>query len=245
MKLESGTEPYENVFIGNFLYGLGLAIGTRSQGGELPACINLLQQSPMDPLLGDVMVEFDGTLRLLEFKRSKNESVKERDKANLLRTALSARPHLEPVSRAVHWFVQSYSAHGATEAKIHVSPYIDLGVQQRAPNTRLSWFVQSLADEAISPDTPRIETTLLKEYLECVAQWQGSGAVSAGGMLVSVDASGNVRYVTLDNILELGLQHQQYIDRRAQLALEMEQSPSYEQVGKHERTQRKSPELEL
>ena len=59
--------PYENIIIGNFLYSLGLAIGRSPRPVE--ACINLTQQTPLDQVLGDVMLQFPGAWRLIEFKR--------------------------------------------------------------------------------------------------------------------------------------------------------------------------------
>lgn len=234
------SEPYENVFIGNFLYGLGLAIGTRRQGRDVPACVNLLQQGPMDPLLGDVLLEFTGTLRLLEFKRSKNKSGKEHDKARLLRAALSSVPELVPVSRAVHWYVQSIEEPDAVESQIYVSPYIDFGTGKPAANTLLSEFVQELADDALNPDTPRIETVLLKEYLKCVGDWNNAGSVSTGGMLVHIDTTGTLRYVTLDDIRELLLQHRDYIELRMQSVGERTHERELERTREYERTPRSS-----
>lgn len=54
---------YENVIIGNFLYGLGLDIGIKiglDNGTEtLPEIIiNLLQQTPADKELGDMLWGF-------------------------------------------------------------------------------------------------------------------------------------------------------------------------------------------
>jgi hypothetical protein len=43
--------PYENIVIGNFLFGLGAAIGLNTRGKAQHACVNLLQQTPLDPTL--------------------------------------------------------------------------------------------------------------------------------------------------------------------------------------------------
>lgn len=65
---------YENVVIGNFLYGLGVSIGGRLKSGYLPGAVSLLQQTPEDKALGDVLLDFPGTLRLIEFKAQANRS---------------------------------------------------------------------------------------------------------------------------------------------------------------------------
>lgn len=46
-----------------------------------PICVNLLQQSPMDPPLGDVLIENAGVTRLIAFKREQNDSMKGRQSA--------------------------------------------------------------------------------------------------------------------------------------------------------------------
>lgn len=48
---------YENVVIGNFLYGLGFSIG-RSLPEQRTSVVNLLQQTPADKTLG-VLQSFD------------------------------------------------------------------------------------------------------------------------------------------------------------------------------------------
>lgn len=59
---------YENVVIGNFLYGLGFSIGMSTIGNNQLSIINLLQQTPADKELGDMLLEFPGVVRLIEFK---------------------------------------------------------------------------------------------------------------------------------------------------------------------------------
>ncbi|MDP6008078.1 hypothetical protein ACLHT5_11360 [Pseudomonas aeruginosa] len=61
---------YENITIGNFLFALGYAIRDLQQGSKSAAVgsVNLLQQTPADRLLADVLLNFGGVARLLEFK---------------------------------------------------------------------------------------------------------------------------------------------------------------------------------
>lgn len=60
---------YENAVIGNFFYGLVFAVAKRVKGQVLPSIVNLLQQTPDDPLFGDVLVRAPGVLRIFEFKQ--------------------------------------------------------------------------------------------------------------------------------------------------------------------------------
>ena len=92
---------YENVIIGNFLYTLGLNIGINK---ELPkySSINLLQQTPADKALGDVLLEFPGVVRLIEFKNKKSDKEKEKTRLKLLEMALSGEDKMIDISRLPH-----------------------------------------------------------------------------------------------------------------------------------------------
>ena len=63
-------EIYENIFIGNFIYILGVQIGMALSHDKipLPACVNLLQQTPADKYLGDMLASFPGVSFLIEFE---------------------------------------------------------------------------------------------------------------------------------------------------------------------------------
>src|SRR5271167_4610062 len=98
---------YENVVIGNFLFALGFAVRARQSEKVVATAISLLQQSPADKLLGDLMMEFPGVVRLMEFKTVENRSPKERARHTQLSTAIAECPHLESISRAVHWYIET------------------------------------------------------------------------------------------------------------------------------------------
>jgi hypothetical protein len=59
-------------------------------------------------------------------------------------------------------------------------------------------------------------------YLDLVAQCQGSGDVSAGGLLVAIDLQGNFRYVQLTDLKQLRLLHREFV-QEIQNSLEKEQ----------------------
>lgn len=64
-------------------------------------CVNLLQQSPMDPPLGDVLIENAGVTRLIAFKREQNDSMKEETKRLMLERILGGNARLQSVSREI------------------------------------------------------------------------------------------------------------------------------------------------
>ena len=79
---------YENVVIGNFLYGLGFAVRAKSNGGIVPSIVNLLQQTPANKQLTDVLLEFPGVVRLIEFKQRSNRANKEKTRIEQLNAAI-------------------------------------------------------------------------------------------------------------------------------------------------------------
>lgn len=209
----AGIEPYENVFIGNFLYGLGLALGAKLRGKLPPSCLSLLQQTPADTILGDVLAEFSGTVLLYEFKRSRGKDAKEHSKARDLRILMNHSPDLEAVSRAVHWYVVSQPATAKTEPQIHLLPYLDIGTDANAACQPLSQYVNELAELIANKDRPRIDRERIKAYLRQVAALSKGDQGAVGGMLVAVDSQGAIRYVVVDDIRDLGLDHSSFLTR--------------------------------
>jgi hypothetical protein len=209
-------EPYENVFVGNFLYGLGLALGIKLQGKELPSCVSLLQQTPADHMLGDVLANFAGTVLLYEFKRSRGNEKKERNKAEKLRIILKQSPELHDVSRFVHWYVVSQPATADTEPQIRLGPYIDIGTGAGSESCLLKDYVNNLAELVVSDDRTTFDTRLVKEYLRTVAALSDSDQGAVGGMVVAIDGSGAIRYVLVDDIRDLALQHSRHLAQEAQ-----------------------------
>lgn len=70
------TMPYENQLLGAFLYALDYHGGQRR---AVPAAANLLQQTPLDQVFGDLIVGASRCLAL-EFKRDKGALAGERRK---------------------------------------------------------------------------------------------------------------------------------------------------------------------
>ncbi|WP_132257982.1 hypothetical protein [Paucimonas lemoignei] len=187
----------------------------------------------MDRLLGDVLLELPGTVRLFEFKRSSNKSAKEHDKAKLLRTAISGAPALEPVSRAIHWYVQSFPVRQDEEPRILLSPYLDFGTTQSAAKEDLAVYIQNLVNDALNPHAPRADPNLVRAYLDFVSTWNGAGSVSTGGMLVHIDGKGCLRYAVLPDIRELSLQHSMYVDRYLNGSHERTRDNSHQHQDRH------------
>jgi hypothetical protein len=212
------VSPYENIVIGNFLYGLGLAIGTRSGASAPKGCINLMQQTPLDQKLGDVMLQFPGMLRLLEFKRSGNASDKENYKLKMLRVVIAK--HLVPVSRAIHWYVESMPSPAAGNVPIRLCCYLELDTSPTLKT--LADFSNEFAQQALDPPKNEPTPELISEYLRCLGDLAKEGTASGGGMLVKISPDGQLSYVVLSDIRQLILQHTHMHVQQHQLAIDIE-----------------------
>lgn len=245
---------YENIVIGNFLFGLGAEMGWRNRGAPTPpTCASLLQQTPLDEKLGDVLIKNARLIRLVEFKRIRNLSQKELRKRNRLARALASKPanDLQQVSRKVHWYVGSSFA--CRPERYHIVPYLDFADRSMSPKfNSLGEFVEAIAAQAFgrAPNDNEVEQELSRaeNYLvHLQSVWRGTKVASASsGMLcLQITAEGNLRYVALKYIRELShtverilVEREHAVERRVEL-----QHP-LEQQRRHELEQRHGPEHE-
>lgn len=241
-KASSLISPYENIVIGNFIYGLGLAIGRRAKGEPSIASVSLTQQTPLDPQMGDLMVRFPGVIRLIEFKRSGSKSTKEDHKLKLLRVALSPYAHLQAVSRAVHWYVKSMPTAADSQVPIRVCPYLEMASGGRTQT--LADFSNELATRALDPGAVEPAGSLVQEYLDCLARMADGSTASGGGVIVCVSPDGAVNYVALSDLRQLGMQQSKFLALQQQLTHDIEMAQEHErQLGMTHKRDR-SPQME-
>ena len=227
----------ENNIIGNFILGLGHAMGQRSLANKPePISLNLLQQTPLDTCLGDVLIANARVVRLVEFKREANRDRKERAKHHLLTMALSA-PGLEDIlqlSRKIHWFVLS-NFDRADRTSI-VVPYLDM---LHPTGTRdLDQFIIEVVADIAGPGMTDSELSNVKHYLRVLGEYAGSrdgskgGAV--GGLLFTLNAKGEAKYILIENVRELAMEPRLVIARHVERQKLLE-----EQQVRHEQEQEK------
>lgn len=201
---------YENVVIGNFLYGLGFAVRAYRPSNATVGVVNLLQQTPADKVLGDLLLTFPGAIRLIEFKTEDNRSGKEYSRHRSLSAAVSTKPALQAASRRIHWYVESAASeeHGVTA---HIAPYLDAFPRIEARRDPLSTYIEQLAREvtAVSSDDQRHED---RAYLDLVRHTQGNGEVGTGGLIFVANADGALHYAQLLDIMELRFEHRAWIE---------------------------------
>ncbi|WP_116611929.1 hypothetical protein [Paraburkholderia unamae] len=215
-------DPYENIVIGNFLYTFGLCIGQLSEESVRPMCVNLLQQSPIDQALGDLMVANTGVTRLIEFKRERNASEKEETKRQLLSRALVGNPHLQAISREIHWYIETSDE--ANSLVSRVVPYLDFA-DTRAEATTIEHFTASSAADAVARVIDAETQAAYKQYVNLVAVSQGGLQGASGGLIVNYSQKDGLRYVLVADIRDLLLNHrfvrEAYFEQVRQQAIEL------------------------
>ena len=244
--------PYENIIIGNFLYSLGLAMGRQS--GPAPGCVNLLQQTPADPVLGDVMLQFPGVWRLIEFKRTGGDEKKEHRKRRKFLAATSparGRQRLRAISRQVHWYlVNGPDQQGESPSPQHypmtVRPYLHQAGDQAI---LMEDFAQDLVQEACKGRFT--DENELADYMAIVETLAAVRRYNAGGLLVGVNAGGDggaggITYLPVPNFADLRgtarMLEQRYLEevRQRDIARLLEAERRSRSLEKQASLQRKS-----
>ncbi|MDH6148250.1 MULTISPECIES: hypothetical protein [Paraburkholderia] len=197
-------DPYENIVIGNFLYSFGLCIGQLSAGAVRPMCVNLLQQSPMDHALGDLMVANAGVTLLIEFKRERNDSEKEEAKRLKLSRALVEDLYMQTISRQIHWYIET--SEKAASLVSRVVPYLDFADTKVVART-IEGFTESAGHDAVSKEIDAQTHAAYETYLKLVAYSHGGLQGVSGGLIVSYSKDKGIRYVLLTDVRDLLLDH--------------------------------------
>ncbi|MDR2961090.1 MAG: hypothetical protein LBV10_16285 [Stenotrophomonas sp.] len=234
---------YENVVIGNFLFALGFHTHrVAPASGTLPVMINLLQQTPEDKNLGDVLLQLPGTVRLLEFKARSGRKRKERQRQAQLATALSGdNQHLEAVSRAIHWYLESDIKPGSGSpslAKCLFVAYLDAFNKAKAAHTSLEDIASAMADEGADP-AAAIEPSLVGNYLSLVRLTVGNGETGAGGIVINCSANG-LAFAELTDVADLKLSHRAWIQK-----CEIERGRALSMVHEHDQQKQEQKQQQI
>jgi hypothetical protein len=215
---------YENVAIGNFLYGLGFAVAKRVKGQDLPSIVNLLQQTPDDQLFGDVLIRAPGMLRIFEFKQRNNTDPKESGRHAKLVRNLTGKNDLIRISRIVHWFVETAPAEKTFFSRI--VPYLDAYPKTPAKHD-FATFVNATAD-AVVGGVEALSQTDMTKYLAHLLLLHKTSAVGSGGLVVKMSETGELHYAELTSILDLILTRQTVLEQHKKLEQAQEREKIHE-----------------
>ena len=204
---------YENVVIGNFLYGLGFAMAKRLRGFSIPVSVNLLQQTPADQFLADVFIRAPGVLRIIEFKQAANRDDKEAIRHGKLMAGLRGNARLPAISRELHWFIETCPTENSVASRI--VPYVDLFPRAWAFDEDILKFVEETADAAVKGKSACTEEEQ-DDYVRILALCHRTEETSAGGLVLRLDPQGILKFVSLQSLLDLRLSREQIHQREAQ-----------------------------
>ncbi|MBB6183543.1 hypothetical protein [Oleiagrimonas soli] len=231
---------YENVIIGNFLYGLGFAMRQHADGVGHQGAVNLLQQTPADTLLGDVLMTFPGMSRLIEFKRKGAVLNKETVRHVTLTKALEDKSALQRVSRRMHLYLE-FSETEPDAASIKVTSYLDAFSSDDALTQTMAGCIEKFASDVSESARmePAVRAAQREEeafYLKLVRSLQGEGSIGSGGMLLMSDAEGRLAYAYLEDLSALRMTTREWshaLDQKLQR--ELTRSMSREHSMKRDR----------
>ncbi|WP_312403776.1 hypothetical protein [Rhizobium sp.] len=201
---------YENVVIGNFLYILGISDGSVHVPPWNPyRAVSLLQQTPLDKSIADVLLQSPGSLFIIEFKRIGASEKKEEDKKQSLRTVLSKSPELLALSEKIHWYVRSEVAEG--QLQLEVTPYLS-----QVSNKRLD-SLESLVATISERRTSRLDIAECAKYLDAlrfaaaVSKGKGGDSSSSGTIVLLATDDGGFRHAVIDDLADLFTVHSKLI----------------------------------
>lgn len=223
---------YENVVIGNYLYGLGVSVGAllRPVAAKFPSIVSLLQQTPDDQAIGDVLLTAPGALRVLEFKREENTDSKEKERFDRLCEVLAKYPpRMSAISHEVHWYIETKPF----ENKFHdrVVPYLGAFPKPKTfpAGNDLEQFVAWTA-QCMVHGQPGYTEAEAADYLAMLASVHKNGRIGSGGLLFKISPDGSIHYAELVSILDL------IVEKRILLTQYMEQRKVFEATLERNRT---------
>jgi hypothetical protein len=197
--------PYENQLLGAFVYALGYYGGQR---GTIPAAANLLQQTPLDQVFGDLIVGADRCLAL-EFKRDRRAMADERRKwpDGSFRAAW-ANDHVQQVSVKAHFVV--YAEPKVPGIELCAVPYVQCMVPTPSAAARLS--MPALIDAMhIAPAAAKpalgVSPSVLMQYLQQLHAYKrrvaGGRTVADAAWLAVVHKGEGFQLVTASSLTQL------------------------------------------
>ncbi len=213
---------YENVFIGAFIYSMGVLSGLKKRNGfPLPwLSLNLFQQAPPDQYIGDLFGSLGGRNFIIEFKAGDVPDKKELEKQARLLECLDER--MVSISLKSHFFSGGTISQSGN-ASLGFSRYIQAGKQCKVFG--IDDFANGVFNGSINKSDATYvigsSGTEIKEYVDLLRKlYEGENSSSTGGLIVNISEDGNISYISTSNMFELTLTLEQ-------LNANLEAAPEY------------------
>lgn len=197
------SDIYENIVIGNFLFMLGHAIGAHRDNKQSHLFnVNLLQQTPLDTTLSDLLLQSSHFVYLIEFKRTRNSSNKEENKLDQLIQMLSLDKysHLKDISEKIHWYVET--EFDDKQFQSWVVPYLNF-MENDAEFIEIVDLIQNIVAQLSAAPLSKGISENIEEYLSMVSRLQGTTDTSSGGLLLFASEGGGLGFIPVSDIRHL------------------------------------------
>jgi len=186
-------QPYENVYIGNFIFALGFQ-AAKTNNGLSDKSVQLVQQTPDEQKLNDLFVNWSGKSFIFEFKRNieKISTELEKDAKKLLNKSLN-----NPINeRALTLSNKSHFLGFGLESGLGFVHYstIHNEIERHYPLDKFcSAIVGGEHDLGLNHEE-------LKEYLSFIETVTKSTSEGCGGFILNVSDDGGINMVPFDNV---------------------------------------------
>lgn len=204
-------QPYENLYIGSFIFALGYAAGRKNTGSE-NTFAHLIQQTPKDKEWADLLAAWEGRQFLFEFKRNEKWLCTERTKSycksdcpedcsahgSNFFTAILSDEHEQQRSVSDKCHFAAYGHINGDESDIRFISYrkIENSTHQTAEFYSLNSFCEKMQSGRIEGATP----DEMKSYLDFLSKCVSGSGKGTTGVLISVGKDGSIKCASLVSI---------------------------------------------
>lgn len=195
-------QPYENIYLGNFILTLGYLAGKRDV--ELnQTVLQLLQQTPDDRTVGDLFANLGGRNFIFEFKRNELQVKSEFSKHQ--RTELLATLHspdsekILALSRQCHYMCFPVRTVITTLSFMPYALIQDNKYQDPRNSVDLTSFCTSLLD---SLPGLGVSYELFLQYLDVLVRFTDGDPPGDGGAgaIMNISEKGEISVIEVDNL---------------------------------------------
>lgn len=200
------SQPYENVYLGNFILTLGYIAGHRNVPLNRIA-IEQLQQTPGDTPIGDLVAAWEGRNFIFEFKRHEANVRWEFRKANRARLLEmvhkpknSAETELLSTSTAGHFMCFPISVPIVTLTFMPYARIVNAPRQDMRRRIDLTTFCTNLLDGAPKFGLPYREFSAYLSQLDEIAGVDSSGSGGGNAVIMNISKEGAISIVEAENL---------------------------------------------
>lgn len=207
-------EPYENSYIGSFIFALGFAAAKQNQSPQ-DTFAHLIQQTPKDKEWADLLAAWGGRQYLFEFKRTEAHLRTERTKSYHLANCENDCKEFHPssffqeivtnhknriLSRRCHFAIYGAKFDGVSTMRVmRYSEIIDLK-DQKAKSCSVSVFAKAM----FKSQKLGASAEEMCGYLTFLSDCVGKSANGSTGVIIAVTEDGSMKVALIEDIGLLG-----------------------------------------